>query len=53
MTDHGYAARITRLGIPDRVVHHGSQEELHDECGYDAAAIVTAVRALVDAKVRV
>jgi 1-deoxy-D-xylulose-5-phosphate synthase len=32
------------LGIPDRIVEHGKPEELHRECGYDAKAIVEAVR---------
>lgn len=39
MTDHGYTARITRLGIPDAVIEHGSQDQLYAECGYDAASI--------------
>jgi len=37
--DHGYRAVIKRLGIPDRIVEHGEQAQLHHECGYDAAAI--------------
>lgn len=47
MNTHGYTARITILGIPDRVVEHGPQKQLYAECGYDAAAIVTAVKKLV------
>ncbi|HLV52540.1 MAG TPA: 1-deoxy-D-xylulose-5-phosphate synthase [Cryomorphaceae bacterium] len=44
MGDHGYKAQVTRLGIPDRFVEHGSQEELYAECGFDAEGIVrTAV----------
>ena len=39
MTDHGYSARITRLGIPDRVVEHGTQDELYAECGYNVEGI--------------
>src|SRR5690606_3416537 len=46
MTDHGYSARVKRLGIPDRVIEHGEQPELHAECGYDTAAIVSAVKEL-------
>jgi 1-deoxy-D-xylulose-5-phosphate synthase len=53
MVEHGYAAQITRLGIPDRVVHQGTPEELHAECGYDAAAIAHAVRAMVGVKAKV
>lgn len=39
MADNGYKADIRRLGIPDTVVEHGEQEELHRECGYDQRAI--------------
>jgi 1-deoxy-D-xylulose-5-phosphate synthase len=34
------------LGIPDRLVEHGEQPELHKECGYDAEGIAEAVRSL-------
>lgn len=47
MLDHGYTARLRRLGIPDRVVEHGEQIELHRECGFDPDGIAEAVRALV------
>lgn len=39
MADHGYSARVTRLGIPDQVIEHGSQPQLWEECGYDTKAI--------------
>lgn len=39
MADHQYSAKVVRLGMPDRVVEHGSQEELWAECNYDAQAI--------------
>jgi 1-deoxy-D-xylulose-5-phosphate synthase len=42
--DHGYSARINRLGIPDRFVEQGSPEELYAECGYDSPGIVKAVK---------
>lgn len=50
MADHGYQARIKRLGIPDRVVEHGSQAELYRECGYDAQAMVEACEQLLTKK---
>jgi 1-deoxy-D-xylulose-5-phosphate synthase len=40
MADHGYNAKVVRLGIPDKFIHHGTQEELYDECGYDKDGIV-------------
>ena len=42
MADHGYSARVKRLGIPDRLVEHGTQPELWAECGYDTEAIYQA-----------
>jgi 1-deoxy-D-xylulose-5-phosphate synthase len=38
--DNGYQARIKRLGMPDEVIEHGSQDELYAECGYDTQSIV-------------
>lgn len=40
MVDNGYQAQVVRLGIPDRVVEHGSQPQLYAECQYDADAMV-------------
>jgi len=47
MADHGYHAKVQRLGMPDRVVEHGSQSELWAECGYDAEAISVAAEKMV------
>lgn len=44
MADHGYNAKLKRLGIPDRIVEHGEQIELHHECGFDAEGIAKAAR---------
>lgn len=46
MAANGYTPEVRMLGIPDRIVEHGKPEELHHECGYDAAAIANAVREL-------
>ncbi|MFA5670310.1 MAG: 1-deoxy-D-xylulose-5-phosphate synthase [Balneolaceae bacterium] len=35
------------LGIPDRVVEHGTQEELHKEVGIDVDGILNAVRSVL------
>lgn len=53
MADHGYSAQVTRLGIPDRIVEHGEQDELYHECGYDAEAITAAAFKLMDEKATV
>jgi 1-deoxy-D-xylulose-5-phosphate synthase len=46
MADHSYAAKVIRLGIPDRFIEHGEQPELWAECGYDAASISNQVKKL-------
>ncbi len=46
MAEHGYMARVKRLGIPDAVVEHGEQIDLQHECGFDALGIANAVREL-------
>jgi 1-deoxy-D-xylulose-5-phosphate synthase len=46
MAQHGYTPEVKILGIPDRYIEHGKPEELHRECGYDAQAIVEAVKEL-------
>jgi 1-deoxy-D-xylulose-5-phosphate synthase len=52
MNKHHYNAEVKILGIPDRIVEHGTLKELHRECGYDAQGIVETVRALLKDKVR-
>ncbi|GAB3323202.1 1-deoxy-D-xylulose-5-phosphate synthase [Larkinella ripae] len=47
MTDHGYMARVKRLGIPDAIIEHGEQIDLHRECGFDPQGIAQAVRELI------
>ncbi len=46
MTEHGYTSKIKRLGIPDRIIEHGEQIDLHRECGFDPEGIARAVREL-------
>jgi len=48
MSDHGYQAQVKRLGIPDEVIEHGEQMELHRECGFDPDGIANAVRSLTE-----
>jgi 1-deoxy-D-xylulose-5-phosphate synthase len=48
MAEHNYNAQVKILGIPDRIVEHGTPKELHREAGYDAAAIAAAVRELTE-----
>lgn len=35
---------LTIMGLPDRIIEHGTQEELHAEVGIDAKALVEVVK---------
>lgn len=41
--DNGYTPKVTRLGIPDRFIEHGSVPELYDICGIDEAHVLKAI----------
>jgi 1-deoxy-D-xylulose-5-phosphate synthase len=47
MADNNYTATVKRLGIPDNFVEHGTQDELYNECFYNADAIVKTVKSMV------
>jgi 1-deoxy-D-xylulose-5-phosphate synthase len=53
MAQHNYTAQVKMLGIPDRLVEHGTLKELHRECNYDAQGIVETVREMMSDKVKV
>jgi 1-deoxy-D-xylulose-5-phosphate synthase len=44
MNEHGYKAAIKIMGIPDRLVEHGSPKQLYDEIGMDANGIAEIIR---------
>ena len=48
MADHGYAVQVTRLGIPDTFVEHGSQAELYHLLGLDAEGIRHSIEAVIN-----
>ncbi len=48
MADHGYHSKIIRMGMPDRIIEHGEQDQLYQECGYDTAAIKAAAIKIMD-----
>jgi 1-deoxy-D-xylulose-5-phosphate synthase len=48
MSDNNYSAEIRRLGIPDRIVEHGEQQELQHETGFDAAGIEKVVTEMLE-----
>ena len=47
MADQGYSSQIIRLGIPDKYIHHGTQEELWADCGFDKDAIVATAKKMI------
>ena len=53
MNEHGYKADVKIMGIPDRLVEHGTPKQLYNEIGLDANAIADELREMVKDKVRV
>ncbi len=53
MAAHGYKADIKIMGIPDRLVEHGTPRQLYEEIGIDANGIATAVSAMLRSKLKV
>lgn len=53
MVKNNYQADVKMLGIPDRIVEHGTLKELHAECGYDTNAIVKTVKEMMNQSVKV
>lgn len=51
MNANHYSAEVKILGIPDRLVEHGTLKELRAEAGYDAAAIVETAKRLMQENV--
>ena len=53
MADNQYTNPVKRLGIPDAIFEHGTQLELHRECGIDPAGIEKTVRQWIMQAVKV
>ncbi|MEO6232441.1 MAG: 1-deoxy-D-xylulose-5-phosphate synthase [Ferruginibacter sp.] len=53
MNEYGYKADVKIMGIPDRLVEHGTPKQLYEEIGLDANAIADAIRDMVKDKVQV
>lgn len=43
MNDHGYTQPVTRMGIPDEFIEHGTVDELQHICHIDVDSIVDAI----------
>jgi len=48
MADNNYKARVVRLGIPDKFIQHGTQDQLYAECGFDQSGMVKSAIKLVN-----
>ena len=53
MNEHRYTAEVKIMGIPDRLVEHGTPKQLYDEIGIDANGIAAALRVMAAVKVAV
>jgi len=53
MAEHKYKAEVTIMGIPDRLVEHGTPKQLYAEIGLDANGIADKVRSLMNVVVSV
>jgi 1-deoxy-D-xylulose-5-phosphate synthase len=52
MADNGYNAQVKRLGIPDKFIEHGTQQELYHECGFDKEGIKNTVIEMLGKKLK-
>lgn len=50
MNEHSYKAEVKIMGIPDRLVEHGTPKQLYDEIGIDANGIAQTIRAMAAVK---
>jgi 1-deoxy-D-xylulose-5-phosphate synthase len=49
LADKPYHVPTTIMGVPDRIVEHGTQQELHQEVGLDPESIKEKVREVLKA----
>ncbi|RFC53605.1 1-deoxy-D-xylulose-5-phosphate synthase [Brumimicrobium aurantiacum] len=47
MVDQGYTSKVKRLGIPDEYIHHGTQQELYADVGFDVKGIIKTVLSML------
>ena len=51
MAAHNYSAQVKILGIPDKIIEHGSPKELYNEIGIDADHIAEELRIMASISV--
>lgn len=42
--DNNFKTKVIRLGIPDRFIEHGTQQQLYKECGFDLESIYNTAK---------
>lgn len=52
MAANNYTAEVKIMGIPDKIIEHGSQKELYNEIGIDANHIADAIRGMSKIEVK-
>ena len=50
INDNKYSAIVQRLGIPDKIIEHGTQDELYKECNYDDISIYEYCKKMLNTK---
>ncbi len=48
MASSNYKTSVTLMGIPDKFIHHGTQQELHKQCSYDKDSIIEIVHNIME-----
>lgn len=49
-SENNYTSQVKRLGIPDEIIEHGTQEQLQHQCGFDKAGIIKTALELAGSK---
>ena len=50
MAANQYQAQVIILGIPDKIIEHGTLKQLQNEAGFDAESIYTAAKKILESK---
>ena len=50
INDNSYHNTVQRLGIPDKIIEHGTQDELYRECNYDDISIYDYSKKMLNSK---
>lgn len=51
MAANGYHAQVKMMGLPDKYIEHGSQIELHTECGIHPEGVVLTTKEMVEGEI--